>query len=283
MVWSHGRLRGFRTACLLACTVLLPRCRSLAGLLTGPRSLHRAWGSARRGSRMFVPDALPRQAALQGGPRPHTALLLIDCQKAFLTGSWALHFGLDQVKPIENAFRNTIELLRKPERLAGCAVLCTRCYLDTQEAEFDDDLRPLLDGVPYVWKPTTDVTRNPKFHDWFEERLAAGVRTLVVGGCTTTSCVRVSSQAVRKQYRSPDLKVVVDLSLCGARTDNLLPNADQDPDLLRIYGPERCKGSSPVDLAVLQMRNSGVEVVDSFDWEAHVASMAGAGEAASGG
>lgn len=232
---------------------------------------------------MFDYDSLPAEAALQGGPRPHTALLLIDCQKAFLDGDWARYFGLDQVKPIEEAFAKTIALLRRPERLAGCAVLCTRCYTSGEEAEFEDSLRPLLAGVPCVWKPTTDVTRNPKFHDWFRQRLGEGVRTLVVGGCTTTSCVRVSSQAVRKQYGSPDLRVVVDLSLCGARVDNHLPNADQDPDLVRIYGPDRCRGSSPVDLAVLQMRSSGVEVVDAFDWEAHLTSVATTGEAASGG
>eukprot|EP00747_Dinoflagellata_sp_TGD_P105837 gnl/TRDRNA2_/TRDRNA2_169671_c0_seq4.p1 gnl/TRDRNA2_/TRDRNA2_169671_c0~~gnl/TRDRNA2_/TRDRNA2_169671_c0_seq4.p1 ORF type:complete len:229 (-),score=39.55 gnl/TRDRNA2_/TRDRNA2_169671_c0_seq4:47-733(-) len=203
-----------------------------------------------------------------GGRSPHTALLLIDCQKAFLTGYWAECFGTNQVGPIEKAFSNTVALLKKPQLLSGCAVICTKCYTHGEEAEFDDRLKPMLREVPCVHKPTTDVTLNPRFHDWFRVHLAAGVKTLVVGGCTTTSCVRVSSQAIRKAYPDISLRVVVDLSLCGARVDNYLPNADQDPDLLRIYGPEKCHGASPVDLAVLQMRSSGVEVVDAYDWNA---------------
>lgn len=222
---------------------------------------------------MFDCDSIPEYAALQGGARPHTALLLIDCQKAFLAGNWAQYFGVEQVQPIERAFANTEALLRAPARLAGCAVLCTHCYTDGEEAELHEPLKPLLAGAPSVWKGTTDVTRNRRFHEWLRGKLEQGVRTLVVGGCTTTSCVRVSSQAVREQYGGPDLRVVVDLSLCGARTDNHLPLADRDPDLLRIYGRELCKGRSPVDLAILQMRQSGVEVVESFDWEAHLAAQ----------
>jgi len=213
-------------------------------------------------------DHFPPEPAFQGGPRPHTALLLIDCQKAFLAGYWAHAFGLDQVAPIERAFRSTAELFQRPERLSGCAVLCTKCYTDGAEAEYDDALEPILRNVPCVWKPTTDVTRNPKFHVWFRERLEAGVRTLVIGGCTTTSCVRVSSQAIRRWSPTSDLRVVVDLSLCGARVDNHLPKAHEDPDLVQIYGLERCRGLSPVDLAIMQMRTNGVEVVESYNWDA---------------
>ena len=57
------------------------------------------------------------------------------------------------------------------------------------------NLELIKQDVPCLWKPTTDVTLNPQFHEWFKEQLARGVLTLFVGGCTTTSCVRVSSQA----------------------------------------------------------------------------------------
>jgi len=208
-----------------------------------------------------------------GGNKLHTALILIDCQKAFLSGGWARYFGLDQVSPIKSAFANTLDLLRSKEKLSGCDILCTKCYTEGDEADFVDELLPFLRDTPCVWKPNTNITQNPRFHDWFKDRLGAGVRTVVIGGCTTTSCVRVSSQAIRKLYPQGDLRVVVDLSLCGARRDNLLPNADQDPNLVRIYGRDRCKGLSPVDLAKTQMKASGVDVVDSFDWEYHQRSM----------
>lgn len=202
----------------------------------------------------------------EGGSSSHSALLLIDCQKAFLTGSWAQYFGLDQVGPIRQAFANTLSLLQQQDSLSDCAVMCTKCYTEGEEADYDDTLRPLLAGVPCIWKPSTDVTINPKFHEWFQKCLSMGVRTLVIGGCTTTSCVRVSSQSVREAYPDAGLRVVVDLSLCGAREDNYLPNADQHPGLVRIYGLKACTGASAVDLARRQMCANGVEVVDSFDW-----------------
>jgi len=89
--------------------------------------------------------------------------------------------------------------------------------------------------------------------------------TLVIGGCTTTACVRVSSQAVAQAYVGK-VRVVVDLSLCGARADNYDPElARIDPQLRRIYG-EDVIGRSAVDLAILQMQRGGVHVVDTYDW-----------------
>ena len=100
------------------------------------------------------------------------------------------------------------------------------------------------------------------FPAWMQTQLEAGVETLVIGGCTTTSCVRVSSQAVHQAY-CDRLRVVVDLSLCGARLENYNPvHAAKDPVLIDLYGAE-LDGRSAVDLAVLQMMESGVEVVDS--------------------
>ncbi|CAK0839215.1 unnamed protein product [Prorocentrum cordatum] len=197
-----------------------------------------AWMRAHAGALLGFPGREGRGAAeapapaVSGDLRPHSGLLLIDCQKAFLTGFWAQYFGGgDEVAPIRQAFRNTVELLRSPERLSGCAVLCTKCYTEGEEADYDDDLKPLLAGAPCFWKPTTDITRNSHFHKWFEERLSAGMQTLVIGGCTTTSCVRVSSQAIRRMYPDSTLRVVVDLSLCGARVSNFLGNAELDPVL----------------------------------------------------
>merc|ERR1719433_1914171 len=99
-----------------------------------------------------------------------------------------------------------------------------------------------------------------------EQALRAGVRTLVVGGCTTTSCVRVSSQAVRRAYGPRGLRVVVDLSLSGAREENYDPAAAAaDPDLRRLYGAA-VQGRSAVALAALQMRAAGVDVVGEHPW-----------------
>ena len=59
----------------------------------------------------------------------------------------------------------------------------------------------------------------------------------------------------------------MDLSLCGARTDNYDPvQTLRDQKLVRIYG-DAAVGRSAVELAVAQMREAGVEVVDSYNWD----------------
>ena len=73
---------------------------------------------------------------------------------------------------------------------------------------------------------------------------------LVIGGCTITSCIRVSSTSIAYKFSSYGLDVVVDLSLCGARSDNYEKNADQNQTLVKIYGKDKCKNKSPVELAI---------------------------------
>ena len=103
--------------------------------------------------------------------------------------------------------------------------------------------------------------------------MRCGVNVLIIGGCTTTSCVRVSSTEIASQLAEQGLagkiRVVVDLNLCGARSENFEKTADRDPVLVRIYGCEFCQGKSAVDLAIVQMNRAGVEVIerDAGGWQ----------------
>ena len=103
--------------------------------------------------------------------------------------------------------------------------------------------------------------------------MRCGVNFLIIGGCTTTSCVRVSSTEIASQLAEQGLagkiRVVVDLNLCGARSENFEKTADRDPVLVRIYGREFCQGKSAVDLAIVQMSRAGVEVIerDAGGWQ----------------
>ena len=58
--------------------------------------------------------------------------------------------------------------------------------------------------------------------------------------------MRVSSTEIAAQLEEQGLagkiRLVVDLNLCGARTENFEKTADQDPVLVRIYGREFCRG-----------------------------------------
>lgn len=85
----------------------------------------------------------------------------------------------------------------------------------------------------------------------------------------------MSSQAVHRAFVHRGLRVVVDLSLCGARGANYARDgsAAADPLLVQEYG-EEVVGRSAVDLALLQMQKTGVVVVDAFDWESAANSSA---------
>lgn len=200
-------------------------------------------------------------------------LLLIDLQKAFTEGFWASSFGgAEDVKDIIRTCEATAELFDSARLPEGVPVLCTKCYLDGPSDEpYVDILESALRRFPCIHKPTMDVTLNPRFASWLFKQVEDGLNILVIGGCTTTSCVRVSSQQIVKLVEAANLadkvRVVVDIKLCGARQENYIKHAEQDPVLVRAYGKEFCIGKSAVELAIHQMRQAGVEVLeDGFEW-----------------
>lgn len=190
-----------------------------------------------------------RCAAL--APPTRAALLVIDPQRAFATGAWARHFG--DVARIREAFGRLAAL----DFDALPPVLVTRCPYPPPDVDVDG----ALGHAPFLVKPGMDATCDPRLECFLD---AWRVETLIVAGCTTTSCVRVSSRAIKR--RRPTLDVVVDLRLCAAREANHAKNADEDPVLVDIYGREGCVGRSALDLAVAQMRGDGVRVVDGVDY-----------------
>ena len=77
----------------------------------------------------------------------------------------------------------------------------SRCYLGGVDSEPPPELGGMLSPLPCFHKPTTNIMKAEGFAPWLERAMRdAEVRTLVVVGCTTTSCVRVSSQAVAAAY-----------------------------------------------------------------------------------
>ena len=252
-----------------------------------------------------APGATEANGASEATPpkRRRPALLLIDFQRTFLDGNWAQEHGLEsgEVQPIVEAAERTSILLQglrdaqeqRKDLLAltgtlprGMAplkpvpVMVTRCYLEEGEGS---ELAPQLlnalgegEALPWVYKPSDnvmDLTADGELMaEWIEAQMhptfGKGVNTLVIGGCTTTSCVRVSSQAIQAAFGPLGLQVVVDLSLCGARLKNYsVENAQSDPELISVYGEEVVEGRCAVDLAVLQMEQAGVKVVYDFDFE----------------
>lgn len=211
------------------------------------------------------------------------ALLLIDLQRAFVDGIWRMYLPDEEVVPIKNSFENCATLLGSG--LRNVPTLMTRCPFEGSDFELHDSLTSVVDkNQRYVVKPGTSVMQAHGFREWVEqELLQQGINTLVIGGCTTTSCVRVSATKTRKYFASKGLRVVVDLHLCGARKRNYIARCPSCLELYMKFGDiepsrnPRCTCGdvgvemvSPVDKAVQCMRDKNVEVIETFDWNPYL-------------
>jgi len=186
------------------------------------------------------------------------ALLVIDPQKSFTQGVWMQSIGDEaavDVEPIAAAFNNCSKLLN--EIYGREEIMFTRCPFPPGSYDWDDCLAEIIDDKQlYFIKPGNSALIPPfnGFKEWVERCIENGKSTLVIGGCTLNSCVRVSSIETLRHFKSKNLRVVVDLSICGARTRNFLPSS--------LYN-----GLSAVESAVYQMASAGVQVVHQVEWK----------------
>lgn len=186
------------------------------------------------------------------------ALLIIDPQKSFTQGAWKQSIGAEseaEVELIAAAFTNCSRLLK--EIYGRREIMFTRCPFPPNSYDWDDCLSDIINARQlYFIKPGNSVLIPPfnGFKEWVERCIEYGKSTLIIGGCTLNSCVRVSSIETREYFKNKNLRIVVDLSICGARTRNYLPST--------LYN-----GLSAVESAVYQMAAAGVQVVRRVDWE----------------
>ena len=215
-------------------------------------------------------------------------VLLIDLQRAFVDGIWRANLPDEEVEPIKKSFENCTSLLGSG--LGKIPILMTRCPFPGKDFDLYGSLATVVDqNQPYVIKPSTSVMHAHGFSHWVEtELLQKGINTLVIGGCTITSCVRVSSVRTQKTFASRGLQVVVDLNLCGARKRTYVQRCPSCMELYMEFGDvdssrnPRCmcgnvgvKMVSPVEKAIQCMRDENVEVVDSFRWEPYLINLTG--------
>jgi len=200
----------------------------------------------------------PYGQVLQSAPPPSPAsgdraLLIIDPQRSFTGGAWMRSLGPDahrEVEPIARAFQACARLL---QGLFAGPVMFSRCPFPPRSYGWN----PCLDGIvggsqPYFVKPGNSILWPPfnGVTEWIIQLLGRDVRTLVMGGCTLNSCVRVSAVEVQQRFKG-DLQVVVDLGLCGARQENYQPSP--------LFN-----GLSSVESAIRQMKDAGVQVVEQY-------------------
>ena len=185
------------------------------------------------------------------------ALLIIDPQRSFTEGVWMQSIGdgaAIDVEPLIIAFNNCADILKK---LYGrMEIMFTRCPFPPGSYGWDDSLGDIINNRQhYFIKPGNSVLFPPLngFREWVDRCIENGKNTLVLGGCTLNSCVRVSSIDTLTFSKDMDLEVVVDLSICGARLRNFSPSA--------MY-----EGMSAVASAVRQMTAAGIRVVRRVEW-----------------
>ena len=158
------------------------------------------------------------------------ALLIIDPQRSFTAGTWMSSLGPEgaqEVRPIRQAFGRCAERLGASPQNAP--LLLTRCPFPPGSYGWDEGLAPLIPvDAPYFIKPGNSALwpETNGLSDHLEALIDLGVQTLVMGGCTLNSCVRVSAMELQGRFGPRGLQVVVDLELCGARASNYLPSAE---------------------------------------------------------
>jgi nicotinamidase-related amidase len=203
----------------------------------------------------YFGEVLRRATQPEGLPRDR-ALLVIDPQRSFTSGAWMRSFGPKaeiEVKPLVRAFQACAELIRSGP---DAEIVFTRCPFPPNSYEWDERLDPLLaEDQHYFVKPGNSALWPPTngFMEWLDRRVERGTKTLVIGGCTLNSCVRVSAIETRRLLAQRPVKVVVDLSLCGARASNSTPSP-----LFR--------GRSSIEAAIEEMISEGVEVEERVTW-----------------
>ena len=187
---------------------------------------------------------------------PHeTAMLMIDLQHSFTSGVWMRSTGHRahlNVTPIRLAFDNCARQLQN--QYGKMEIMFTRCPFPPSSYGWDEQVDPILDSKQlYCIKPGNSALfpHTNGCREWIERCIENNKQTLVIGGCTLNSCVRVSAMEIVKRFGGDHLQVMVDLSLCGARIHNYLPS-------------EKFSGGSTVESAIQQMLAEGVQVCEQI-------------------
>jgi hypothetical protein len=187
-----------------------------------------------------------------------TVLILIDPQRSFTKGVWMKSIGSqgqEDIKAIELGFSNCAQLIRRYGN--STEIMFSRCPFPPDSYEWEDHFVGIIDEIhPYFIKPGNSIMFPPtnSYRQWIERILDKGKNILVIGGCTLNSCVRVSAIETRKFFKNKKLRVIADLSICGARIGNYRRSS--------MFG-----GLSSVESAIHEMIKSGVEVVRGLDYD----------------
>ena len=209
------------------------------------------------------------------------ALILIDLQRAFVYGQWKIFFGSKEVAPIKTAFDNCVSLLKDlPTKVP---VLFTQVpFPRLADFALYNELESLRHerGYSTLIKPSTNIMKAHGIEQWLEMVSHKKISSIIIGGCVTTSCVRVSSIQLAKYCKkmSSPPHFIVDLHLCASRAHNYVPRCPSCMDeymnspyfVTNLCGQCELSKSpleSPVTRAISDMVKNGVTITNHFNWD----------------
>jgi hypothetical protein len=208
----------------------------------------------------------------------HTGVMTIDVQNAFCRpqSAFVRQFGQDVAH-----FFGSIQHHNKSGEKTFEVCRIDRCVSQETEHKWfhaatiipecskEENFRLSKKQTMFVnWKSSRHFCERER------ERVDKGMRFLIVTGCTTTCCVRKSAETIARDF--PTLRVLVDLSSCAIRTDNLRrrcgPCMEFYMDATVPRRPCVCQTgnsntfTSPLDRTVQDLRNAGAVVDPFFNW-----------------
>lgn len=180
------------------------------------------------------------------------AMLIIDPQRSFTKGAWMQSIGYraqQDIAMIDLGFSHCAKILGRHGD--SIETMFSRCPFPPDSYDWDEHFHGVISNIhPYFIKPGNNIMFPSAngFRNWVERLTDKGITILVIGGCTLNSCLRVSAIDTRKIFKKKNLRVVVDLSISGARIANYRR--------MPIFG-----GLSSVNSAIQEMIESGVDIV----------------------
>ena len=143
--------------------------------------------------------------------------------------------------------------------------------------ELEDSLRDHRCKVTSFNKPDNDLMAQDSLKIFFQNQDEQGLQQVIVVGCTTTCCVRLTAMSLKRLF--PSTELCVDLSLYATRKCNYMKRCAPCMNRYLNVNPQHaciCQTTdasthtSPQDKTVADMRDVGIHVFDIFLWQPYI-------------
>ncbi|MDA1060574.1 MAG: isochorismatase family protein [bacterium] len=167
-----------------------------------------------------------------------TLVVVMDALKGIADqdGRFGKDFGLPELREIRKALINCQDFVDSlpdaakvlfirseytPDQFAPGAVPPSVTPLsdwdNANDSKWADGISP-PEHAKIITKHDNDATKEEEFRTWIMSQVASGVRNVIFGGATTTSCIKQTSISLQKALAEHNVQCIIPLDLVGART-----------------------------------------------------------------